>query len=390
MSPLSTSTNPLTKPKRQWSLEDRKLANQDKRLKGIIISFLPNDVIKSVIKCAIAKAMWNDLILAHKGPSDTRDTKIAALRLKFNALKALEGEKLARKWLSINQTSRANISIKTDNVAALFGKYNYKVDSDSDVKEDTRSSSKFLADLNAKFHYKALLANQKRFYKRFGRVGSAKKPMDKSKETCFAYGKLVSSEDEGVTKVKAFMAIAEDEPYVRKNDARSVPDNIVHALGGRGKRKETISSKEVVFTKADISPSKTVPEITYDSESECDDQKPLPPLPILLGDESNSTLNDVISLSDLTLTLTASVEIKKVPDKKSMFKAPKKKAQTTLPYVPDPIPVKKVDSSIEQILLTLMEEAKRLKEHIKAPSDNSASVSQTWSSKSTTGKKYMA
>ncbi|GKF64275.1 hypothetical protein Tco_0187723, partial [Tanacetum coccineum] len=31
----------------------------------------------------------------------------------------------------------------------------------------------------------------------------------------------VSSEDEGVTKVKAFMAIAEDEPSVGKADARS-------------------------------------------------------------------------------------------------------------------------------------------------------------------------
>ncbi|GKA40801.1 hypothetical protein Tco_0733394 [Tanacetum coccineum] len=48
----------------------------------------PNRV---VIKCKTAKAIWNDLILAHDGPSDTRDTKIAALRLKFNAFKALDG-----------------------------------------------------------------------------------------------------------------------------------------------------------------------------------------------------------------------------------------------------------------------------------------------------------
>ncbi|GJS12538.1 hypothetical protein Tco_0407010 [Tanacetum coccineum] len=36
MSPLSTSTNPLTKPQKQWSLEDRRLVNQDKRLKSIV------------------------------------------------------------------------------------------------------------------------------------------------------------------------------------------------------------------------------------------------------------------------------------------------------------------------------------------------------------------
>ncbi|GKE04553.1 hypothetical protein Tco_1396571 [Tanacetum coccineum] len=100
--------------------------------------------------------MWNDLILSHEGPSKLRDTKIAALRLKFNAFKALEGEK----------------------------------DSDSDLEEETRSSNAFLADLNAEFHDRDLLANQKRFYKRLGRVGTARKPIDKSNETCFACGKL--------------------------------------------------------------------------------------------------------------------------------------------------------------------------------------------------------
>nr|GEU37484.1 hypothetical protein [Tanacetum cinerariifolium] len=76
---------------------------------------------------------------------------------------------------------------------------------------------------------------------------------------------LVSSDDEGVTKVKTFMAIAEDELSVGKAYAsdvtldqllsEQVPGNIVYALEGRGKRKEEISSKEVIFTKADESSS---------------------------------------------------------------------------------------------------------------------------------------
>ncbi|GJT93044.1 retrovirus-related pol polyprotein from transposon TNT 1-94 [Tanacetum coccineum] len=253
LSPLSTLTNPLPKPQNQWSPADRRLANQDKRLKSILISCLPRNVMKSVIKCTSAKAIWTDLILTHEGPSKTRDTKIATLRLKFNAFKALDGEKvhgtftrlkcllndlenngvsipqvevnatfvnsLPRKWLSMNQTQRANNSIKNDTLAALYGKYNYEEglidqiyesestrfslqgskalisnptmqDSDSDIEEDQRSSSEFLADLNAEFHERALLANQRRFYKRSGRVGSSKKPMDRSNETCFACGKL--------------------------------------------------------------------------------------------------------------------------------------------------------------------------------------------------------
>ncbi|GJT50742.1 hypothetical protein Tco_0976899 [Tanacetum coccineum] len=269
------------------------------------------------------REMWNDLILSHEEPSETRDTKIATLRLKFNAFKGLKGEKVQQTytrlkillnelenknvkipqvevnatfmnnstWLSMNQTKKANNSIKNDNLATIFGKYNYEVDlideinesetkrftiqsssskalisnsyfhdSDSYVEEDTRSSKEFFADLNLEFHDRALFANQKDAIK----------------------------EDEGTTIVKAFMAIDEDEPTVGKTDARSVqnltlqheatklnlankslkdeisdlkkvmetnkvsldqllneqvPSNIVHALGGRGKQKDNNSSK---------------------------------------------------------------------------------------------------------------------------------------------------
>nr|GEU67309.1 hypothetical protein [Tanacetum cinerariifolium] len=58
----------------------------------IFLNFLIRE--EAVIKCKTAKAMWNDLILAHEGPFDTRDTKIATLRLKFNAFKAFDGEKV--------------------------------------------------------------------------------------------------------------------------------------------------------------------------------------------------------------------------------------------------------------------------------------------------------
>nr|GEX55589.1 hypothetical protein [Tanacetum cinerariifolium] len=210
--------------------------------------------MKFVIKCKTAKEVWNDLILAHEGPSDTRDTKIVALRLKFNAFKSLEGEKvngtltrlecflndlknngvsipqakvnatfvnsLPRKWQTMNQTQRKNNSIKNDCQVTLYGKYNYEEglndqiyesktqrfniqassskalifnnhfqDSDSDVEEDQRTINEFMDDLNVKFHERALVENQKIFYKRPGRVGSARKPIDKSKETCFTCGK---------------------------------------------------------------------------------------------------------------------------------------------------------------------------------------------------------
>ncbi|GKA44801.1 hypothetical protein Tco_0737597 [Tanacetum coccineum] len=229
---LSTSTNVLPKSQKQWSSEDRRLASQDKRLKSIIISCLPND------------------------------------------------------------------------------------DNDLDVEEDTRSNSEFLSDLNDEFHDRAFLANQKRFYKRSRRVGSAIKPMD---------DESLSSEDEGVTRVKAFMAIAEDETTVGKVDARAFLGNIVHTFGGRGKRKETISSKGGVFTKTGESPSKTIPEITYDSKSEYEYQEPLPPLPKLLRDEPIGTSSDVTPPANLTQASAISDKTKHAIDKELPVKAIKKK-----------------------------------------------------------------
>ncbi|GKE49839.1 retrovirus-related pol polyprotein from transposon TNT 1-94 [Tanacetum coccineum] len=217
---FSTSKNPLPKRQNQWSNAESHLANQDKRLKSIIISCLPNVVMKSVIKWKTAKEMWNDLILAHEGPSDTRDTKIASLRLKFNAFKSLEGEKVMGMFTRIKCLLNDLENIGVTIPQAEHAKYNYEEglidqiyesetqrfsiqassskalisnapfqDSDSDVEEDQRTSNEFMADLNAECHEKALLQNHKRFYKRSGRVGSARKPIDKTKETCFACGK---------------------------------------------------------------------------------------------------------------------------------------------------------------------------------------------------------
>ncbi|GJS70780.1 hypothetical protein Tco_0703621 [Tanacetum coccineum] len=259
MSSLSTSENPLPKRQNQWSNAENRVANQDKRLKSIIISCLPNDVIKSVIKCKTTKEMYNDLILAHEGPFDTRDTKIVALRLKFNAFKSLEGEKvngtftkltcllndlqnnnvsipqaevnamfvnsLPRKWLSMNQTQRANNSIKNDCLATLYGKYNYEeglidqIYDDLDIKEDQRTNNEFMADLNAKITRENIrdLAEMVVLTKRIddltkGNNEKGKNTKGKSEKGLIAesfdyHEESVSSEDKGTTKDRALMAL---------------------------------------------------------------------------------------------------------------------------------------------------------------------------------------
>ncbi|GKB62721.1 hypothetical protein Tco_0918907 [Tanacetum coccineum] len=62
--------------------------------------------------------------IAHEGPSDTGDTKIAALRLKFNAFKALKGEKVngtfTRLKCLLNDLENNGVSIPKADVNATF------------------------------------------------------------------------------------------------------------------------------------------------------------------------------------------------------------------------------------------------------------------------------
>ncbi|GJW57800.1 retrovirus-related pol polyprotein from transposon TNT 1-94, partial [Tanacetum coccineum] len=443
MSSLSTSENPLPKCQNQWSNAESRLANQDKRLE------------------------------THEGPSDIRDTKIAASRLKFNAFKSLEGEKVngtfTRLKCLLNDLENNGVIIPKEE------------DIDSDVEEDQRTNNEFIADLNAEYHERALLENQKRFSKRSergkykglkakmailtkrindmtkGKSEKGKKEKEKSEKGLIAESfdwddKSVSLDDEGSTKIMAFIAITKEEPSVGKADARSgqwvditikrknlvnkfnllkqeislhkselsnvknnvsincslqnevirvnleneslkdeiidlkkviekwtcskvtldqllseqVLGNIVKALGRKGRRKEEISSKEVVFTKADESSSMLAPEITSDSESECDSQEPLIPFPKLIGATPSGTSESLVSLSDLTLnmvdlTLDTPVPKKTRPSIKASPAYVIKKKTEKSPVVPTPCFDKKVDSSTKQLLLTLIEDVKGLK-----------------------------
>ncbi|GKE42614.1 hypothetical protein Tco_1469898, partial [Tanacetum coccineum] len=145
--------------------------------------------------------------------------------------------------------------------------------------------------------------------------------------------------------------------------------------------------KDGLFSKDDVSTSEFAPIITYDSEDDCDIQEPLPPLPKLTGAVPSGASKSLISFSDLTanmadLTLnTASKEMKKSFNKVSQTYVIKKKTESKHSTVQSSCPDKNALPSTEQLLLTLMEEVKCIKNQILIPSDTSSLVSQAGSSK---------
>ncbi|GJW13567.1 retrovirus-related pol polyprotein from transposon TNT 1-94, partial [Tanacetum coccineum] len=359
-------------------------------------------------------------------------------------------------------------------------------DSVSDVEKDTRSINEFLVKLNVEFHDKALLANQKRFYKILGRVGVARKPMHKSNETCFACGKQehfqkdcptnktstpfhpssnkihnkpkfltnssssshqhnqTAGNDQKNYKVKykalkAELALltqkikvvlkqkrekglvaesfdwdeeslsSEDEEESMLNKFNSLKQELSSCkselidlkntkvqnltlqheiarlnLDNESLKDEVYDLKKVIekWTSSKVTldqhlteqipgnivrvgdnyPYKNSPDFTSDTEYVNDNQEPLPPLSKLLRAEPIGTSKYVTTPTNLIQTSIVFDKTKQVLEKKSLVKSIKKKAQTKTPYVPDSKPKKKVDSSTKQLLLTLMEEVKGLKE----------------------------
>ncbi|GKE56634.1 hypothetical protein Tco_1495819 [Tanacetum coccineum] len=92
------TTKGANKPEAQWSNDERRVVNQDQRLKSLIISCLPDDITESVISCATTKKTWTDLVHSFEGPSYTKENKIMDLKLEYNTFRAKPSESLSQTY----------------------------------------------------------------------------------------------------------------------------------------------------------------------------------------------------------------------------------------------------------------------------------------------------
>ncbi|GJY26195.1 retrovirus-related pol polyprotein from transposon TNT 1-94 [Tanacetum coccineum] len=183
------------KPESQWTPDERRVAVQDQRLKSIIMSCLPDDIMESVISCVSAKETWTDLVHSFEGPSDTKENRIMDLKLEYQTFRAKSTESLSQtytryktllnelandgvnlskheinvgfvnslpeKWLTFSQGLRNANHTQTLDLADIYGRFVYE-----DNLIQRRTSEEYLRDLDIEYHERALLANSKRFIKR--------------------------------------------------------------------------------------------------------------------------------------------------------------------------------------------------------------------------------
>ncbi|GJX28267.1 hypothetical protein Tco_0236346 [Tanacetum coccineum] len=160
------------KPETQWTLEERKAANLDQRLKSLIMSVLLDNQMNSIINCLNAKSTWDDLILYHERPSDVKESRVMDIKLCYNTFKFKEGESLTQTFTSYKalmndlvndgiKLSKLEINTESE-LASLFGKYEenlinniYDTDKEKTLVPD---EEEVLFDDNEVTEVKALMA----------------------------------------------------------------------------------------------------------------------------------------------------------------------------------------------------------------------------------------
>ncbi|GKD86965.1 hypothetical protein Tco_1358119 [Tanacetum coccineum] len=245
------------KPESQWTPDERRVVVQDQRLKSIIMSCLPDDIIESVISCVSAKETWTDLVHSFEGPSDTKENRIMDLKLEYQTFKTKSIESLSHTytryktllnelandgvnlskyeinigfvnsllemWLTFSQGLRNANHTQTLDLADIYEGFVYE---DNLIQR----SEEYLRDLDIEYHERAFLANSKRFIKRRNNFSGQKANENTECYKCgnkglvaetFDWDEEEVSDKEEVTQVKVLMALADEELTVRKSHARN-------------------------------------------------------------------------------------------------------------------------------------------------------------------------
>ncbi|HEY5234741.1 MAG TPA: hypothetical protein VIJ14_01075, partial [Rhabdochlamydiaceae bacterium] len=98
LNPDGTSRVTL-KPADQWTDEEKRLAGLDTRLRSIIISALPENLIPSIISETTAKAMWLNLCVRFEGTEEVLENRKASMLRKYETFFSLPNESLTETYI---------------------------------------------------------------------------------------------------------------------------------------------------------------------------------------------------------------------------------------------------------------------------------------------------
>jgi hypothetical protein len=158
----------IDKPVEHWTDDERKLVNLDNKLRGIIISTLPTNIMKTVIKLQTAKLVWDALCIQFEGTEEVRANRKIDLKRSYETFFAKPNESLddtynrfkchlddmtnadividayelnhkfldilPYKWQGLRQILRNNGSLRTHTLQSLFGVFQFEERAAAQVK----------------------------------------------------------------------------------------------------------------------------------------------------------------------------------------------------------------------------------------------------------------
>ncbi|GJV79719.1 hypothetical protein Tco_1515589 [Tanacetum coccineum] len=208
------------KPESQWTPDERRIVIQDQRLKSIIMSCLPDDIMDSVISCETAKATWIDLVHSFEGPSDTKKKRIMNLKLEYQTFRAKPSKSISQTYTRyktfLNELANDGISLSKHeiNVGFVNSLPEKWLTFSKGLRNANLTQTLNLANIYGRFVYEDnLIGRRYSDYKK----ALVTTPSNSSVITAF----FSNNDDEEVTQVKVLMALADDELTVGKNHARN-------------------------------------------------------------------------------------------------------------------------------------------------------------------------
>ncbi|GJS48968.1 retrovirus-related pol polyprotein from transposon TNT 1-94 [Tanacetum coccineum] len=148
------------KPEAQWTLDEGRVVNQDQRLKSIIVSCLPDDIIEAKFFETLSqtytryKTLLNEL--ANDGVTLSKhEINVEGLSMKTTS--SLEDTQI--------QKGPNYYSLRLSHINCLLNNIVKGFQENFDDEADERTSEEYLRDLDIEFHERALLVNSKRFIK---------------------------------------------------------------------------------------------------------------------------------------------------------------------------------------------------------------------------------
>ncbi|GJW27247.1 retrovirus-related pol polyprotein from transposon TNT 1-94 [Tanacetum coccineum] len=220
------TTEGEAKSESQWTPYERRVVVQDQRLKSIIMSCLPDDIMEYVISYVSAKETWTDLVHSFEGPLDTKENRIMDLKLEYQTFRAKSTESLSRTYTRyktlLNELANdgVNLSKHEINVGFVNSLPEKWLTFSQGLRNANHTQILDIADIYGRFVYEDNLIQR--------RYSDTKNALITTPSSTLISTAFFSNNDEEevsdeakVTQVKVLMALANDELTIGKNHARN-------------------------------------------------------------------------------------------------------------------------------------------------------------------------